>query len=94
MLAKKGALNIVLMGQYYNIPVIGCGGSWNYNGWSPLDSDAVSDKYGENILDLYDWIDGKYLKCTILEVGGVNPKQVSVYPPLIYKNINLNSILW
>jgi hypothetical protein len=46
ILAKKGALNIVLMGQYFNIPVVGCGGSWNFNGWSPLSEDALKEKYG------------------------------------------------
>lgn len=46
LLAKKGALNIVLLGQYYNIPIVACGGSWNYNGWSPLSESALSEKYG------------------------------------------------
>lgn len=36
MLAKKGSLNLVLLAEYYHIPVVGCGGSWNYNGWAPL----------------------------------------------------------
>lgn len=82
------------MGQYFNIPVVGCGGSWNFNGWSPLSEDALKEKYGESILEQYDWIEAKHLKSTIMEVGGVNPKQVSIYPPIVYKALNLSAIEW
>jgi translation initiation factor 2B subunit (eIF-2B alpha/beta/delta family) len=36
MLAKKGSFNIILLAKYFNIPVVACGGSYNYNGWAPL----------------------------------------------------------
>jgi translation initiation factor 2B subunit (eIF-2B alpha/beta/delta family) len=35
ILAKEGALNVALMGSFYNIPVVIVGGSWAYNGWGP-----------------------------------------------------------
>lgn len=37
ILAKSGALNVAIMGNYYNIPVIAVGGSWLYCGcWGPV----------------------------------------------------------
>ena len=93
-LAKKGSLNLVLLAEYYNVPVVGCGGSWNYNGWTPLTESALVDHYGESVLADYDWIETKYLKSLILEVGSINPKQVSAYPSIIYKEINLLNVEW
>jgi hypothetical protein len=36
ILTKEGALNVALLGKYYNIPVLAVGGSWLYNGWGPV----------------------------------------------------------
>jgi len=36
ILAAKGSLAIALVAHYYKIPLVACGGSWTYNGWSPL----------------------------------------------------------
>lgn len=41
ILAKQGALNVALMGKYYNIPVLAVGGSWLYNGWGPVNNEAL-----------------------------------------------------
>jgi hypothetical protein len=38
----------------------------------------------------YDWIEAKHIKSLVLEVGSINPKQISTYPPLIYKGVNLS----
>lgn len=53
--AKKGALNIVLLASHYNIPVVACAGSWNFNGWTPLTETSITDRYG-HVADEYDWI--------------------------------------
>lgn len=66
MLAKKGSLNLILLAEYYHIPVVGCGGSWNYNGWAPLGESALVEHFGNDILKYYDWIDAKYLKSLVL----------------------------
>jgi translation initiation factor 2B subunit (eIF-2B alpha/beta/delta family) len=94
LLAKKGTLNLILLAEYYRIPVVGCGGSWNYNGWSPFSESSIVDHFGESVLRYYDWIEAKYLKSLIIEVGSINPKQVSTYPPIIYKDLNLESFDW
>jgi translation initiation factor 2B subunit (eIF-2B alpha/beta/delta family) len=93
-LAKKGSLNLVLLAEYYRIPVVGCGGSWNYNGWAPISESALLDHYGSAALADYDWIEPKYLKSLILEVGPINPKQLSAFPPIIYKDLRLAEIEW
>lgn len=66
ILAKKGTLNLVLLAEYYHIPVVGFGGSWSYNGWTPLSESALFDRYGEVVVSDFDWIEAKYLKSLIL----------------------------
>lgn len=46
ILAQQGALNIALLGKYYNIPVVSVGGSWLYNGWAPVSHEALEERYG------------------------------------------------
>lgn len=46
ILAKEGALSVALMANYYSIPVIAVGGSWTYNGWAPVNFEALEEKYG------------------------------------------------
>ncbi len=46
ILAKQGALNVALMGKYYNIPVVAVGGSWTYNGWGPVNYQVLLERYG------------------------------------------------
>jgi len=91
-LAQQGALNIALMAKYYNVPVVAVGGSWLYNGWAPVSYQALEERYGPQIMKKFDWVEEKYIKSTILEVGPTNPRQVTTYPPLIYKQLSLQSI--
>lgn len=53
--AKKGALNLILLALHYNIPVVACAGSWNFNGWTPLTETSIIDRYGPTAHE-YDWI--------------------------------------
>ena len=94
ILASKGALTIALLADYYKVPVVACGGSWNYNGWSPLNEDALQDKYGKGALQGFDFIESKLIRSMVLEVGSVHPSQVSVYPPLVYKPLRKQSLNW
>jgi hypothetical protein len=44
------------MASFYNIPVIAIGGSWIYNGWAPVNFEALEEKYGSENLKKLDWI--------------------------------------
>ena len=92
ILAKQGSLNVALMGKYHNIPVVAVGGSWHFNSWGPVSEEALEERYGRENLKSLDWIEPKYFRSTILEVGLINPKQVSIYPPIIYKKMSLQNV--
>ena len=85
---------MALIGSYYKIPVVAVGGSWNYNGWTPFTFEALEEQYGEEGLKRLDWIESKYLRSTVMEVGIVNPRQVGIYPSIIYKQLDLQNTVW
>ena len=94
VLATRGALTVTLLANHYRVPVVVCGGSWNYNGWAPHNVASLTDKYGPSVLESMDFIETQHITSTVLEVGVVNPGQVSVYPPLVYKQLRKHNIDW
>lgn len=93
MLAKKGTLNLVLLAASYNLPIVGCTGSWNYNGWSPFSYEALAAKYGTNTMGNYDWIDSRWLSSLVLEIGTILPPRIYQSLTHVYKK-DLTTIPW